>query len=109
MGIVFQSFQLNPSFTALGSVTLPLEIAGKPDPHQKASDILAQVGLEHRQTHYPMQLSGGEQQRVAIARALVTTVFALVLGVLIALPLLHFQLKLPNAPGITAGANSLRH
>jgi putative ABC transport system ATP-binding protein len=59
MGIVLQSFHLNPCFTALGSVTLPLEITGKPDPHQKASDILAQVGLEHRQTHYPMQLSGG--------------------------------------------------
>ena len=71
MGIVFQSFHLIPSLTALGNVTLPLEIAGDPDADAKAKAILQRVGLSHRETHYPMQLSGGEQQRVAIARALV--------------------------------------
>ncbi len=71
MGIVFQSFHLIPSLTALGNVTLPLEIAGDPDADAKAKEILQRVGLGHRETHYPMQLSGGEQQRVAIARALV--------------------------------------
>ena len=71
MGIVFQSFHLIPSLTALGNVTLPLEIAGDPDADAKAKDILERVGLGHREAHYPMQLSGGEQQRVAIARALV--------------------------------------
>ena len=69
--IVFQSFHLIPSLTALGNVTLPLEIAGDPDADAKAKDILERVGLGHREAHYPMQLSGGEQQRVAIARALV--------------------------------------
>jgi len=71
MGIVFQSFHLIPSLTALGNVTLPLEIAGEPEADVKAREILHRVGLGHRETHYPMQLSGGEQQRVAIARALV--------------------------------------
>ena len=71
MGIVFQSFHLIPSLTALGNVTLPLEIAGAENAQAKAQNILQQVGLEHRASHYPMQLSGGEQQRVAIARALV--------------------------------------
>ncbi|XOV82405.1 MAG: ABC transporter ATP-binding protein [bacterium] len=71
MGIVFQSFHLIPSLTALGNVTLPLEIAGDPDASAKARDTLRRVGLDHRELHYPMQLSGGEQQRVAIARALV--------------------------------------
>lgn len=71
MGIVFQSFHLIPSLTALGNVTLPLEIAGDPGSDEKAREILRRVGLDHRETHYPMQLSGGEQQRVAIARALV--------------------------------------
>ena len=71
MGIVFQSFHLIPSLTALGNVTLPLEIAGDPDTSAKARETLRQVGLDHRESHYPMQLSGGEQQRVAIARALV--------------------------------------
>ena len=71
MGIVFQSFHLIPSLTALGNVTLPLEISGNKDPQGTANHILEQVGLGHRQTHYPAQLSGGEQQRVAIARALV--------------------------------------
>jgi len=71
MGIVFQSFHLIPSLTALGNVTLPLEIAGDAEADAKARDILERVGLGHRESHYPMQLSGGEQQRVAIARALV--------------------------------------
>ncbi len=71
MGIVFQSFHLIPSLTALGNVTLPLEIAGHPEADAKAKEILERVGLSHRQAHYPMQLSGGEQPRVAIARALV--------------------------------------
>ncbi len=71
MGIVFQSFHLIPSLTALGNVTLPLEIAGDPDSSAKARETLRRVGLDHRESHYPMQLSGGEQQRVAIARALV--------------------------------------
>ena len=71
MGIVFQSFHLIPSLTAPGNVTLPLEIAGDPDADAKAKAILQRVGLSHRESHYPMQLSGGEQQRVAIARALV--------------------------------------
>ena len=71
LGIVFQSFHLIPSLTALGNVTLPLEIAGDPGADAKARDILERVGLRHRESHYPMQLSGGEQQRVAIARALV--------------------------------------
>jgi putative ABC transport system ATP-binding protein len=71
MGIVFQSFHLIPSLSALGNVTLPLEIAGDPKADTKARDMLRRVGLDHREAHYPMQLSGGEQQRVAIARALV--------------------------------------
>ncbi len=71
LGIVFQSFHLIPSLTALGNVSLPLEIAGDADADAKARDILQRVGLGHRVTHYPTQLSGGEQQRVAIARALV--------------------------------------
>lgn len=71
MGIVFQSFHLIPSLTALGNVMLPLEIAGDPQAETKARDIIERVGLGHRVSHYPAQLSGGEQQRVAIARALV--------------------------------------
>ncbi len=71
LGIVFQSFHLIPSLTALGNVTLPLEIAADPDISAKARETLRRVGLDHRESHYPMQLSGGEQQRVAIARALV--------------------------------------
>ena len=73
MGIVFQSFHLIPSLTALGNVMLPLEIAGATDSESRARDMLERVGLEHREAHYPTQLSGGEQQRVAIARALVHT------------------------------------
>ena len=71
MGIVFQSFHLIPSLTALGNAALPLQIAGDADVDAKAREILSRVGLAHRESHYPMQLSGGEQQRVAIARALV--------------------------------------
>ena len=71
LGIIFQSFHLVPSLTALGNVSLPLEIAAKADARDKAKAILEKVGLAERQRHYPMQLSGGEQQRVAIARALV--------------------------------------
>ena len=71
LGIVFQSFHLIPSLSALGNVALPLEIAGRSDARQKAREMLHNVDLGHRETHYPAQLSGGEQQRVAIARALV--------------------------------------
>jgi len=69
VGFVFQSFQLLPSLTALENVMLPLELAGKYDARDRAADWLARVGLGPRLTHYPRQLSGGEQQRVAVARA----------------------------------------
>jgi len=71
VGIVFQSFHLVPSLTAIENVALPLEIAGKPDARRKSHALLEEVGLDGRASHYPSQLSGGEQQRVAIARALV--------------------------------------
>lgn len=70
LGIIFQSFHLVQSLTALGNVALPLEIAGQRNAQQRARDMLDKVGLIQRQNHYPSQLSGGEQQRVAIARAL---------------------------------------
>ena len=70
LGIVFQSFHLVPSLTALGNVSLPNEIAGRDDARARARQLLERVGLADRMHHYPAQLSGGEQQRVAIARAL---------------------------------------
>jgi putative ABC transport system ATP-binding protein len=71
LGIVFQSFHLVPSLTALGNVSLPVEIGGRENARDSARDLLRRVGLEDRAHHYPSQLSGGEQQRVAIARSLV--------------------------------------
>jgi putative ABC transport system ATP-binding protein len=71
VGIVFQSFHLLPTMTALENVAIPLELAGDRDALQTAHAALARVGLGHRLGHYPGQLSGGEQQRVAIARAFV--------------------------------------
>jgi len=70
IGIVFQSFHLIPTMTALENVAVPLELAGIPDAQARAREELAAVGLADRLAHYPAQLSGGEQQRVALARAL---------------------------------------
>ena len=70
VGIIFQSFHLIPTMTALENVALPRELAGRRDAFAVARAGLAEVGLEHRLQHYPGQLSGGEQQRVALARAL---------------------------------------
>ena len=70
IGIVFQSFHLVPTMTALENVALPLEFAGKADAFDVARAMLDEVGLSHRTDHFPAQLSGGEQQRVALARAL---------------------------------------
>ena len=69
VGIVFQSFHLVPTMTALENVAIPLELAGRADAFARAEASLERVGLGHRLTHYPGQLSGGEQQRVALARA----------------------------------------
>lgn len=69
VGFIFQSFQLLPGLTALENVMLPLELRGDKDARKHALEYLTRVGLEKRLTHYPQQLSGGEQQRVAIARA----------------------------------------
>ena len=70
IGIVFQSFHLIPTMTALENVATPLELAGRRDAFDRAAAMLAEVGLDHRERHYPAELSGGEQQRVALARAL---------------------------------------
>lgn len=72
MGVVFQSFHLIPTMTALENVAIPLELAGASDAFDRAEAELEAVGLSDRQRHYPAQLSGGEQQRVALARAGVT-------------------------------------
>ena len=70
IGIVLQAFHLLPTMTALENVAVPMELAGIEDPFDRAAKELEAVGLGHRLTHYPSQLSGGEQQRVAIARAM---------------------------------------
>ncbi len=70
IGIVFQAFHLIPTMTALENVAIPLELAGRRDASARAAACLTDVGLSHRLTHLPGQLSGGEQQRVALARAL---------------------------------------
>ncbi|TFU05533.1 ABC transporter ATP-binding protein [Polymorphobacter arshaanensis] len=69
IGIVLQAFHLIPTMTALENVAVPLELAGHADPFTRARAELEAVGLGHRLSHYPAQLSGGEQQRVALARA----------------------------------------
>ena len=72
MGVVFQSFHLIPTMTALENVATPLELAGVADAMARAAAELEAVGLGHRSGHYPGQMSGGEQQRVALARAVAT-------------------------------------
>ena len=72
VGIVFQAFRLIPSMTALQNVAVPMELAGRRDADEMAATALEAVGLGHRKTHLPDQMSGGEQQRVAIARAIST-------------------------------------
>lgn len=72
VGFIFQSFMLVQSLTALENIMLPAEIAGLDNPLQLAQALLEKVGLGHRGSHFPNQLSGGEQQRVAIARAFIT-------------------------------------
>jgi putative ABC transport system ATP-binding protein len=69
IGIVFQNFHLIPTMTALENVAVPLELRGDGDAFKKAAEALQSVGLGHRLSHYPGQLSGGEQQRTALARA----------------------------------------
>ena len=71
MGVVFQSFHLIPTMTALENVATPLEIAGDADAFERAEEELVTVGLGERLNHYPSEMSGGEQQRVALARAAV--------------------------------------
>ena len=72
VGIVFQDFHLVPTMTALENVAIPLEFAGRRDAFDRAAESLEKVGLGHRLSHYPGQLSGGEQQRTALARAFAT-------------------------------------
>ena len=72
IGIVFQAFRLIPTMTALENVSIPLELSNDPNSSEKAKHALDLVGLSKRMSHYPDQLSGGEQQRVAIARAFIT-------------------------------------
>lgn len=72
IGIVFQSFHLVPSMTAIENVALPLEFLGRDAPFERAADALNEVGLGDRIDHFPTELSGGERQRVGLARALVT-------------------------------------
>ena len=69
IGYIFQSFHLIPTLNALENVAVPLELNGDLDAKNRAVELLAAVGLQDRQSHYPVQLSGGEQQRVAVARA----------------------------------------
>jgi putative ABC transport system ATP-binding protein len=69
VGFVFQSFQLLSNLTAFENVLVPLELTGVPGARERATEVLAEVGLAERGHHYPSQLSGGEQQRVAVARA----------------------------------------
>lgn len=71
VGIVFQNFHLVPTMNATENVAIPVELAGLDNAFGRARDALASVGLDHRLSHYPGQLSGGEQQRVALARAIV--------------------------------------
>ncbi len=69
VGYIFQSFHLIPTLTALENVSIPLELTGDSHARRRATELLQAVGLGHRISHYPVQLSGGEQQRVAVARA----------------------------------------
>ena len=69
VGFIFQNFQLLPTLTALENVMVPLELKKQSNAKEKAMELLDKVGLKDRATHYPTQLSGGEQQRVSIARA----------------------------------------
>jgi len=71
IGVVFQSFHLIPTLTALENVKVPLELRGDPEAEREALRLLNEIGLSDRKDHYPVQLSGGEQQRVAIARAFI--------------------------------------
>ena len=71
IGIVFQSFHLIPTMTALENIAVPLELAGEAQAFERARLMLGRVGLKERADHYPAELSGGEQQRVALARAII--------------------------------------
>ena len=71
VGFIFQNFQLMPTLTALENVMVPLELRGENGARKHAEELLERVGLGDRETHYPTQLSGGEQQRVALARAFI--------------------------------------